>query len=99
MKYYKKGEKPLLGDTIEHIDADDDDIYLDNVSSINEDGTIDVNNGLGVLHDLDPGDFVLVSRRADAIELDFQVSLNGMSDKEFNLKFSAFLKENGLTII
>lgn len=99
MKKYKKGEKPLIGDIVEHIEEDDDYDYINEVTSINENGTINVSNGLGVLHDLEPSNYFLLSRRADAIEMDCQILLNGMSYKEFNIKFSKFLKENDLKII
>lgn len=99
VKVYKKGEKPLVGDVIEHIEEDEDYENLDTVSSINNDGTINVRNAIGILYELEPSDFYLVSRRTDAIELECQVKLNGMSYKEFNVRFSKFLKENKLEIV
>lgn len=99
MKVYKNGEKPLVGDTVESIYEDENYDYIDMVSTVNKNGTINVNNGLGVLHELEPSNYVLLMRRVDAIELDCQVLLNGMSYKEFNIKFSNFLKENGLEIV
>lgn len=99
MKLYNKGEKPMVGDIVESIEEDEEYDYTDVVSFVNEDGTINISNGLGVLHECQPKDFNLVARRGDAIELDFQIELNGMSSREFNVKFAQFLKENNLKIL
>lgn len=60
MNYYF-GQQPKVGDTVSFVDQDERYDLTDKVSSINEDGTINVDNGMGILHDLDPSNYILTS--------------------------------------
>lgn len=95
---YYFGQKPMKGDIVECLFKDEEYDYIDEVSNVNDDGTININNGLGILYEIDPSNFALIKRKEETYNVHFKIILNGMPRDKFNEKFSEFLKNNGLSI-
>lgn len=58
---YKSGEEPRVGDNIVHTnDTGEDNCYSVTVFSINDDGTLNLDEGMGIIPECLPEDYILV---------------------------------------
>lgn len=73
MSKYYTGEQPEFGDIVEWIEQDDYDL-TNRVVHIYEDGTVNLNNGMGILGKVNPQYLMLVERQSKDLQLNLTVS-------------------------